>query len=307
MKKIFSLFILFLFFWSVRAANLVDIPDFFTLELGSDKAEVNQELSLTITAVRDWEVMDNYDGVYLVSIEENWNVLWNSDVKLANWWWWEFSKDGHWKTVYSNWIVFLRKWKFRIIVSDFLDDSTIWVFEVTVYADGSGIKEMAMFSQEVIDWYNWAYSHWITTQKINNANLWWLLTRQAMAKMIVTFSIDVLKKTPDYSLSCKFDDLQTWSSLNSYIKQACQLWLMWQSTSKFNPLWTVSRAQFWAILSRAIWWNEYEGWSPYYSRHLQKLKELWIMWKISNPESRQEMRWYVMLMMKRAWELFKNK
>ena len=84
MKKIFSLFILFLFFWNVRAANLVDIPDFFTLELGSDKAEVNQELSLTITAVRDWEVMDNYDGVYLVSVEENWNVLWNSDVKLAN-------------------------------------------------------------------------------------------------------------------------------------------------------------------------------------------------------------------------------
>ena len=156
LKKVFFLFILFLFFWIVRAANLVDIPDFFTLELGSDKAEVNQELSLTITAVRDWEVMNNYDGVYLVSVEENWNVLWNSDVKLANWWWWEFSKDGHWKTVYSNWIVFLRKWKFRIIVSDFLDDSTIWVFEVTVYADGSGIKEMAMFSQEVIDWYNWA-------------------------------------------------------------------------------------------------------------------------------------------------------
>jgi hypothetical protein len=32
---------------------LVDIPDFFTLELGADKAEVNQVLSLTITAVRD--------------------------------------------------------------------------------------------------------------------------------------------------------------------------------------------------------------------------------------------------------------
>ena len=307
MKKLFFLLSLFLFFWSVRAANLVDIPDFFNLELGADKAEVNQVLSVTITAIRDWKVMENYDWVYLVSVEENWNVLWNWDVKLANWWWWVFSTDEHWRTTYTNWITFLRKWKFRIIVSDFLDDSTIWKFDITIYPDGSWIKELTTYSQEVIDWYNWAYSHWITTQTIDWANLWWLLTRQAMAKMIVIFSTNILKKTPDYTLSCKFDDLLTWSSLNDYIKQACQLWLMGQNTKNFNPLWTVSRAQFWAILSRAIWGSVYEWWTPYYAGHLQKLKELWIMWKISNPESRQEMRGYVMLMMKRAWEMLKQK
>ena len=305
MKKILFLLGLFFFPWITGAANLVDVPDFFNLELWSDKAEVNQELSITITAIRDWKVMENYDGVFLVSVLENWNVLWDADVKLANWWWWEFNANNKWRTVYTNWVTFLRKWKFRIVVSDFLDDATIWSFDITIYADGSWIKELTTYSQEVIDWYNWAYSHWITTQKIDAANLWWLLTRQAMAKMIVTFSMDILKKAPDYTVRCNFDDLMTWSSLNDYIKLACQLWLMGQNTSRFNPLWTVSRAQFWAILSRAIWWTEFEWGSPYYAKHLQKLKELWIMWKIANPEWREEMRWYVMLMMKRAAEILK--
>jgi hypothetical protein len=44
-----------------------------------------------------------------------------------------------------------------------------------------------------------------------------------MAKMIVTFSMDSLKKTPDYTLRCNYDDLATGSSLNDYIKLACQL------------------------------------------------------------------------------------
>ena len=145
MKKLFFLLSFFLISWSVRAANLVDVPDFFNLELWSDKAEVNQELSLTITAIRDWKVMDNYDGVYFVTVEENWNVVWEDTVKLANWWWWEFSKDGHWKTVYSNWIVFLRKWKFRIIVYDFFFFSTIWKFDITIYLDCLWIKESTTY------------------------------------------------------------------------------------------------------------------------------------------------------------------
>lgn len=305
MKKVFFLFSLFLFIWFVRAANLSHVPDFFKLELPSSKVEVNQELSLSITAVRNWKVMDNYDGVYLVSVEENWRVLWNDEVSLANWWWWEFPAANHWNIVYSNWIKFLKKWTFTIIVSDFVDDSTVGKFTVTVYPDGSWIKELATYSQEVIDAYNWAYTQWITTQTIDDANLWWALTRQAMAKMIVIFSLDVLKKTPDYTMSCKFDDVDTGSNLASYIKQACQLWLMGQNTVHFSPTWIVSRAQFWAILSRAIWWSEFEWWTPFYANHLKKLKETWIMWKISNPEEKEEMRWYVMVMLKRAAELLK--
>lgn len=305
MKKFFLLILLFLFFWFVRAANLQDIPDIFKLELPSEKVEVNQELSLTISAIRNWKVMENYDWVYLVYVEENWRVLWNDEVVLANWWWWDFPAANRWVIVYTNWIKFLKKWTYTIVVADFLDDSTVWKFTVTVYPDGSWIKELATYSQEVIDGYNWAYTQWITTQTIDEANLWWVLTRQAMAKMIVTFSLSILKKTPDYAVSCNFDDVDTGSNLASYIKQSCQLWLMGQNTAHFSPNWVVSRAQFWTILSRAIWWNEYEWWTPFYAKHLQKLKETWIMSKISNPEWKEEMRWYVMVMLKRAAELLK--
>ena len=162
------------------------------------------------------------------------------------------------------------------------------------------------YTQETIDAYLWAFQNWITTQSsIKKANVEWEVTRQAMAKMIVTFSIDVLKKNPDYSKSCVFDDIDTGSNLATYIKQACQLWLMGQNTASFSPNWIVSRAQFWAILSRAIWWNTYEWWTPYYAKHLQKLKETWIMSKIANPEWKDEMRWYVMVMLKRAAEILK--
>lgn len=305
MKRLFFIFSLFISFWFVRAAHLAGIPDFFKLGLPSEKVEVNQELSLEISAMRNWKVMESYDWVYFVYVEQNWRIVWNDEVEIANWWWGEFTSDNHWKLVFGNWIKFLKKWSYTIVVSDFLDDSTVWKFNVTVYADWSWIKELTMYSQEVIDWYNWAYTHWITTQTIDHANLWWALTRQAMAKMIVTFSIDVLKKNPDYSKSCVFDDIDTGSNLATYIKQACQLWLMGQNTASFSPNWIVSRAQFWAILSRAIWWNTYEWWVPYYAKHLQKLKETWIMSKIANPEWKDEMRWYVMVMLKRAAEILK--
>lgn len=68
----------------------------------------------------------------------------------------------------------------------------------------------------------------------------------------------------------------------------------------FNPQGIVTRAEFGTVLSRAIWRETYNlTTNPYYTAHLQALKDAGIMTMISNP-NQWEVRGYVMLMMQRA-------
>lgn len=298
------LFSCFLFF--VDASNIWNTPDSFLVEISPDKVEAKQDITLIVSAIKNWKVMNNYHWIILIHVEENGNILSEKEVPLPNWWWIEFGADNKWKLTYNDCLSLPRKWTFSIVVEDFYDDAIIGKIDVTTYAEASWIKQLTTFSQEVIDAYNWAYGLWITTQTIDKANLWWQLTRQAMAKMIVVFSKDILWKKPDPSIICNFEDVDKSTTLGQYMIEACQLWLMWQNAQNFNPMWVLNRAQFWTILSRALWWGANEGWNPYYSKHLEKLKFSWIMEKISTPEARNEMRGYVMLMMKRAAETLKK-
>ena len=166
------------------------------------------------------------------------------------------------------------------------------------------------YTQETMDAYLWAYKNWITTQKtIEKANINWDLTRQAMAKMIVNFSKNILKTAQvkwNSSDKCNFNDEGSITEdLKESVKEACKLWLMWQWVDNFDPKDTLSRAQFWTILSRAIWGNTYDGWDPYYERHLVALQEAWIMSNIDNPD-RKELRWNVMIMLMRGESLVKD-
>ena len=63
----------------------------------------------------------------------------------------------------------------------------------------------------------------------------------------------------------------------------------------------VTRAEFGTALSRMLYWTsdwEYENTELYYTNHLKKLIEEWIITN-DNPNM-QELRWYVMIMLKRA-------
>ena len=73
--------------------------------------------------------------------------------------------------------------------------------------------------------------------------------------------------------------------------------------SSFNPSGVVTRAEFGTVLSRALWGNAHNiTTTPYYTAHLQALKDAGIMNMISNPKQ-LEVRGYVMLMMQRADEI----
>ncbi len=148
--------------------------------------------------------------------------------------------------------------------------------------------------------YLYAYDLWITTMKtIQQANMEGNLIRMHMAKMMVNYAIKVLGKYPDTSLSCEFDDIANETTeMKNYIKRACQLGLMGQGITHFDPRWEVTRAQFGTVLSRAMYNNQYEWWTPYYLNHLNGLQSKGIITNID--PNLKEIRAYVMLMMMRA-------
>lgn len=175
-----------------------------------------------------------------------------------------------------------------------LISSMLWLlftFTICIWMD---------YSSELRQAYNWAYQSEITTQSsIEKANMWWKITREEMAKMISNYAINILWKSPDTTKSCLFSDSNINPDLVKFVTESCQLWLMWQWITSFKPKDFVTRAEFWTVLSRALWWDKYGWWNTYYENHLKALQSEWIMKKIGVPMD-NEIRWYVMLMLMRS-------
>lgn len=182
-------------------------------------------------------------------------------------------------------------------------------------ADNCPVED-SPYTQELTDAFQFAYGLWITTMcPIENADMKWFVSRKHLAKMIVEYAVTIVGLYPDITKEwCdKYNDMEDQSSeMKFYSKIACQLGLMWlesdgiQPSISFNPNWFVTRAQFWTILSRLIFGETYnvpksEGDEFYYIKHLQALKDNWIMRMIDNP-SMTEVRWWVMLMLQRTYE-----
>ncbi len=157
------------------------------------------------------------------------------------------------------------------------------------------------YTDELNNAYLYAFTNGITTMgTIQQANLEWTLIRAHMAKMMSNYAIKILGKVPNTWALCEFDDIADQSTeMKFYIKLSCQLWLMGQGLTSFNPYGIVTRAQFGTVLSRAMRWDTYnmDG-DLYYTNHLQALADHDI---ITNTDPLlQELRWYVMLMLMRA-------
>ena len=166
----------------------------------------------------------------------------------------------------------------------------------------------ASYSDELQGAYNYAYSKGITTMSsIDNANMYGELTRGQLAKMISNWAEKELGTKADETKVCSFADAQTAEGdLAAYVKKACQMGLMGQGITSFRPNDKVTRGEFGTTLSRAIWGEKNNGGTPYYTNHLQALKDKGIMTKIENP-SQMEIRGYVMLMLERTSKSGVNK
>ena len=155
------------------------------------------------------------------------------------------------------------------------------------------------YSVEFNNAYTFAYKAWITTtNSIEEANMRGKLTRIAMAKMLSNYAINILGKKPANKVVPKFLDVS--SQLNEdygwAVDLAYQLWIMWIWIENFRPNDVVTRWEFATALSRMLY--NTSDWNPYYSTHLIKLYQEWI---ITNSDPKiNELRWYVMIMLMRS-------
>jgi len=164
-----------------------------------------------------------------------------------------------------------------------------------------------LYSTELQEAYIFAKENWITSKDtILEAKMSWKLTRIQMAKMLSNYAINVLWKQPDISRwAITFKDVtdKVDKQYDNWVTLAYQLWIMWQNmpNNKFRPNDEVTRAEFAAALSRMLYntsdW-EYKSTSKYYTPHMAKLYNEWI---INNTDPKmKERRWYVMIMLMRS-------
>jgi hypothetical protein len=121
--------------------------------------------------------------------------------------------------------------------------------------------------------------------------------------------MNILKKKPNTSKKCEFSDVSDKLNIqyDLWVVNSCQLWLMWQWISNFRPYDKVTRGEFGTILSRLLWWDKYNGWNPYYKKHVNQLNIRWIMNNTKNAEKINESRGNVMVMLKRSETLWNLK
>ncbi len=164
-------------------------------------------------------------------------------------------------------------------------------------------------TQEEMDAYKYAYKYWITTLAPKEAAMPdAYVIRWHMAKMVVNYALNVLhRKLPaKMPKQCKWKDgRNAWESqeIKEYAEKACALWLMWIDMEYFQPNKLVTRAQFWTIFGRLLWWKIVS--KPYYAGHLARLRKRWIMTQIDRPEERIEVRKWAWLMFMRSEKYFK--
>jgi len=171
--------------------------------------------------------------------------------------------------------------------------------------------EGSTHSQEVNEAYVWACQKWIIeSNTVQGAKLWEFLNRAEMAKIVTIFELLELEAVPNMNKDCSaFADSMSWYSkqMKNYMITSCQLERMWINTADYTPITDfmprkyVSRAEFWTILSRILWWESYEALNNsryYYIEHLNRLKVRWIMTNID--PTLVERRSYAILMIYRA-------
>lgn len=200
--------------------------------------------------------------------------------------------------------------------SDSYYDWDCWTFEENNQTHGSAweeeINREELYWKEVVDAYKWAYKNWLTTMStIQDADPDWYLLRWHMAKIVVNFMINVLwmklpTVIPDHCKNWN-DNPAIWESeeIKWYATLSCALWVMWidMVNNEFLPNDIVSRAEFWTVVSRVLWWNTFNvvhtPLTPYYKLHLNQLKNNDIMTQINKPLTVKELR-------KRVWLVFKR-
>ncbi len=268
--------------------------------------------TFTVRAMKDWISYSNYTGTVIFTLSnKDWGLINKKNYTFSNSWRYTFEASDLWRKTFYSWLKINEEWTYVLEVN-WLNDGFKWSTTINVWKSHNSaefkydtLKFNPNFSDEMNEAYQYARYFDITTKdSIKEADMYSGLNRIAMAKMLANYAENVLwEDNFDTDRDCTFKDVST--SLDKqydyWVTKACQLWIMWVNmpNNKFYPNWWVTRKEFATALSRLLYWTK-DGTINYYSTHITKLKREWIITN-TDPDL-WELRWYVMLMLKRVAE-----
>lgn len=131
MKKILTSVLVLLF--GVGTFAFADYPDSFQVEVNPSGFEVNQPVDLTIKAIKNGQIMKNYEGRLFIEIEGG-NIS-PYDYTVPEDGWWEMKLTNQGEKTYSKGLQLKKAWTFSVKVSDFIMDNVIGTTTIIVSSD----------------------------------------------------------------------------------------------------------------------------------------------------------------------------
>lgn len=147
MKKIFMAFSLVSLIFGGMVTLAANSPDSFQVEVSPSSAEVNQFLDITITAIKNGQVMKNYDGKFWMSLEENGNLLSAYDATLPDDGLGSMVLTNQGKKVYSKGLSLKKSGTFTLKVEDLFNENSTGETVLTIRSDGlANYKKIELLS-----------------------------------------------------------------------------------------------------------------------------------------------------------------
>ena len=118
------------------ATSTPALPDNFQVEVNPSSFKVNQAVDLTITAIKNGEVMKNYEWYFdIVVLDENNNILQSHEVTVPDGWWWSIRLQDQGTRPYTQWLILSKAGTFTVSVTEFTKDSVEGKATITVTND----------------------------------------------------------------------------------------------------------------------------------------------------------------------------
>lgn len=281
MKKYFlvlwlSLIISLLWFSIYANSNVASyLPDSFNVEVIPDQILANEPVDLKVTAIKNWDIMKTYEWYFdIIVMNEYWVMMQSSEATVPDGWWGSIRLENVWKKNYPDWLIIKKPGDYKIIVTEFTNESVIWEASLKVIKNGT----LTNSDDEIIAVLN---EKWITIHvtwddfKPNKT-----LRRDEAAKMLSiasSFTPNASKLKKAYA-SCNFKDINnSRADLIDVVQESCKKWLFKWSNGLFNPQNSITNAQVLTVIGRMIYWIQNESWEHYAEVYINKLLEDWYL------------------------------
>ena len=281
MKKIFltlrlTIVIFFIWFSAYANSNVASyLPDSFNVEVSPDQILVNEPVTLKVTAIKKWNIMKNYEWYFdIIVMNEYWVMLQSSEATVPDGWWGSIKLDNAWRITYPDWLIIKKPGDYKIIITEFTDESVIWEASLKVIKNGT----LTNSDDEIIA---------VLNEKSITIHVTWddfkpnkTLRRDEAAKMLSVaskFTPNAAKLRKSY-VSCNFKDIHdSRADLIDVVQESCKQWLFKWSNGMFNPQKSITNAQVLTVIGRMMYWKQDESWEHYAEVYINKLLEDWYL------------------------------